>query len=227
MSSFGAVKERTYTLMETGEYAFTLNDLEFSADGPYGDSLTWKFLIAPVSDPTSYFSRDDGMEKELFQYTDADIILGSRQHEWLQALTGRQFADGDDPPEDDEVIGKRMIAYLGHYTPKKGKNAGKPREKIFESSAKLLRNIAPKAVAKNVVPDRTPAPDQVTANATAEEIERATIVVQLQKLIGRAVKLDTPNHKAYVSLDLNDGSVDQLRDCCAALEAEIADALDS
>lgn len=197
MSSFGAVKERTFTLIETGEYVLTLNDLSFE-NGTYGDSLKWVWLIAPKEDPTAYFARDDGMEKTLHQYTDADIIIGSRQHEWVQALTGRKFEDGDTPPEDDEILGKRMVAYITHEAPKKGPNAGKLREKIVAGSAKPFRLPAPTAKA-------APAPTQVSADPADDEIDRALLVTKLQKQIVKLGRLNAEaGAAAQTGLDASD-----------------------
>lgn len=200
MSSFGAVKERTFTLIETGEYALTLNDLTFE-NGQYGDSLKWVWLMAPKDDPTSYFARDDGMEKTLHQYTDADIIIGSRQHEWVQALTGRKFENGDTPPEDEEILGKRMVAYITHEAPKKGPNAGKLREKIVAGSAKSFRLPAPVAKAAP-----SPAPvTQVSADPSDDEVDRALLVSKLEKKVAKLSQLNAEaGAAAQVALDASD-----------------------
>lgn len=222
MSSFGAVKERTFTLIETGEYALTLNDLSFE-NGTYGDSLKWVWLIAPKDDPTSYFARDDGMEKTLHQYTDADIVIGSRQHEWVQALTGRQFADGDDPPEDDDVMGKRMVAYITHEAPKKGPNAGKLREKIVPGSAKPFRLPAPKAKAAPA------AVESVSADPTEDEVDRALVISKLRKQVARLIQLDAVSgaeaQKALDASDLDTAPLDALESLLASVKAGVTRAL--
>ena len=52
MSVFGAVKERTYELVEQGEYVFTLNDIVYEPNGTFGETLIWKWLLAPTDAPT-------------------------------------------------------------------------------------------------------------------------------------------------------------------------------
>ena len=197
MAAFGAVKKRTYELMETGEYIFTLSELE-ETTGEYGDRMLWKFLLAPKEDPTAYYCRDDGKEKTLFQYTDPDIIIGSQCQEWCQALTGRLLDEGDAPPDEDDLLGKRMVAYLTHYTPKKGKNAGVPREQIVAGSAKSYRLPAP--IAKNGASKSAPPAETHDAGD-----ERDLVVATLKKRVARLLKLDKENgQKAQEALDASD-----------------------
>ncbi len=135
MVSFGQMKKKQFELIETGEYVFTLNDVG-EITGDYGDRMQWDFLIAEKETPTEYFARNDGSPRVLRFWTDTDIILGSKQHQWMQALAGRPFGEGDELPDGDELLSKRMLAYLTHYTPKKGKNQGVPKEDIVMGSAK-------------------------------------------------------------------------------------------
>ena len=181
MVSFGTVQKKQYKLIETGEYVFTLNDVgEISGD--YGDRMQWDFLVAENDTPTEYLARDDGKERILRFFTDPEITLGSRQHEWMQALAGRQFGEGDELPDGDELLSKRMVAYLTHYTPKKGKNAGVAREDIVAGSAKPFalpgskRNGASK-------PAAAPVQD------TNEDGEKDILIAEIRKQIRRAAIL--------------------------------------
>ena len=198
-------KERVYALMPTGEYALTLNDLTFETGGSYGDSLLWKWLIADPATPTDYLCRDDGNEKVHHEYSSPDIVLGSKSHEWIAALTGQVLADGDDPPDSDDLIGKRMLVYITHQAPKQGPNVGKLRERFVQGSAKALRGVAAQ---------------KVMAGKRLALVEKAT------RLIGRAVKLETPNHEAYQALDLMQADEDQLEQLVATVSAEVQTALD-
>lgn len=177
-------KERVYPLIEKGEYVATLLDLTFEEGGTYGDSLLWKWLVAHPEDPTAYLCRDDGNEKTIHEYTSPDIILGSKPHEWIGALTGKVLEDGEEPPDSDDLVGKRMLVYLTHLAPKKGPNAGKLRERLAEGSAKRWGG-PPKTIAR---PTHAPVSD----GRADEEIDRSLLVSKLQKQVARAVKLGTP-----------------------------------
>jgi hypothetical protein len=217
VSIFGAVKERTFQLIETGEYVLTLNDLT-EESGAYGDAIKFVWLVAPVSDPTNYLCNANGMEKTLHAYTDADITIGSQNHEWVQVLTGRQFGKDDAPPEMDELLGRRMIAYITHQAPKKGPNAGKLREKIVAGSAKPFKGPQP-----NKVIYAPAAPAQPSEDAE----DRAVLVKRAEKLIGKAVMLETPLHLDYVALDLNTIDSDELTKIVANIDREVKSAIAS
>jgi len=212
VSIFGAVKERTYELIETGEYVFTLNELEYSAEGMYGEALIWKWLMAPQSDPTDYIAKANGDPKTLFQYTDVELTLGSKQHEWASALMGKRLEKGDTPPEQDEIEGRRMVAYLTHYTVKKGKNAGQQKEQIVPGSAKVFKGPQPNSV-KYAVAE----PKQASPSAA----DRDAIVKRVEKLIGKAVMLETPNHLNYVAEDIAAADTVYLNGLAAEIEDEI------
>lgn len=215
MVTFGAVKEREYTLLEQGEYVLTLSELEES-EGQWGDRMIWKFLVAPKDDFASYIAKANGDEYLLWSFTDCDIILGSMAHEFAQTLSGRKLDKDDAPPDEDELLGKRLIAYITHETPTRGKNAGKKREAIVAGSIKPFKGPSKKVAANVVRPD-----------PTMDEATRAELVTKLERAIGRAVKMETPNHAAYVALDLSEGDNDQLEQLIATVTAEVQDALDA
>lgn len=212
-----ALKERVYPLIPTGEYVATLNDLTFESGGVYGDSLLWKWLLAPPEDPTAYLCRDDGNEKIQHEYTSPDVIVGSKPHEWIAALTGKVLEEGDEPPDAEDLVGKRMLVYLTHQAPKQGPNVGKLRERFVQGSSKRFTLAAPKTVARNVT---RPEPSDA-------EVARKDAVEKLGRLIGKAVKLETPNHAAYVAIDLDEGDLEQLQMLANTIQDEIQAALDA
>jgi hypothetical protein len=215
--TFGAVKEREYTLLEQGEYVLTLNDLEES-EGQWGPRLVWKFLAAPKEDATAYIVKPSGDEYELWAFTDREIILGSLSHEFAQTLSGRTLTKDDAPPDEDDLLGKRLIAYVTHETPTRGKNAGKKREAIVAGSIKPYRGSAPaKTIAKNVERPAAPANDE----------ERAGLIRMVDKAIGKAVKLESPRHLDWIALDTASLADDALRVANREIEADIAAALEA
>lgn len=207
-----AVKERVYPLIAKGEYVVTLNDLTYETGGTYGDSLLWKWLIAPKNDPTNYIARDDGNEKVHHEYTNPDIIIGSKAHEWIAALSGITLGEGDEPPDSDELLGKRMVVYLTHLAPKKGPNQGKLRERFVEGSAQPFDLVPPKRIVN-------PQAARPAANPTATD--RDALIKRVEKLIGKAVMLETENHGEYVKVDLNSVSTEDLEGLAYGIEEEV------
>lgn len=213
MVTFGSVKEKTFELLEQGEYVLTLNDMDES-EGQYGDRLVWKFLIAPLSDPTNYINkRKDGSgdAKDIWAFTDPDIIIGSLQHEFVEKLTGRTFDKNSAPPTEDELLGRRIIAYISHHIPKRGKNAGNKQEQIVTGSIKPFRGPQPNKV---IVSPVASAPAEAPAS-------RDELVARVAKLQGKAVKLETENHLAFIAVDLNSVDEGYLATLADEIEAEI------
>jgi len=213
MVTFGSVKEKTYELLEAGEYVLTLNDLEES-EGQFGDRLIWKFLIAPLSDPTNYINkRKDGSgdAKDIWAFTDPDIIIGSLMHEFVEKLTGRTFDKTSTPPTEDELLGRRIIAYITHYVPKKGKNAGNKQEQIVAGSVKPFKGPQPNKVIMSPHADDLPADNQ----------DRDALVKRVEKLIGKAVMLETENHLGFVGADLSKADTAFLQQLASDIEAEV------
>jgi hypothetical protein len=201
--AFGQVTKQQYKLIETGEYVFTLNDVgEISGD--YGDRMQWDFLVAPKDAPTEYMARDDGRERVLRFFTDTDITLGSRQHQWIQALAGRSFTEGDDLPDGSDIVGKRMVAYLTHYTPKKGKNAGVAKEDIVAGSAKPFALPRGKS---NGTAKPTTAP-----SVFESDDERAALIAEMKKQIRRAAILDIGPAADWAEVNIEAMTVDELKD---------------
>jgi hypothetical protein len=201
--AFGQVTKQQYKLIETGEYVFTLNDVgEISGD--YGDRMQWDFLVAPKDAPTEYMARDDGRERVLRFFTDTDITLGSRQHQWIQALAGRSFTEGDDLPDGSDIVGKRMVAYLTHYTPKKGKNAGVAKEDIVAGSAKPFALPRGKS---NGTAKPTTAP-----SVSESDDERAALIAEMKKQIRRAAILDIGPAADWAEVNIEAMTVDELKD---------------
>jgi hypothetical protein len=225
MVVFGAVKQREFTLIEQDEYVLTLDDIEESV-GQYGDRLIWKFLVAPKDAPTDYIARDDGQAKTVWAFTDQDIILGSLQHELIEKLSGRTFGEGSAPPDAEDLLGKRVLGYITHHTPKQGKNAGKKQEQIVAGSIKPYRLPGQKA---NGAAKR--APDQVTADAGPEDVDRALVVSKLQAQVKKLTKLDPAEgeraQEAVYASDLDEAPIAEIQALLDNVTAAVVAALDA
>ena len=203
--------KKEFPLTPTGEYVATLNDLTYETGGQYGDSLLWKWLLAEKNDPTNYIARDDGMERVFHEYTNPDIIVGSKAHEWIGSLTGIVLTEGQEPPDSDDLLGKRMLVYIAHQAPKQGPNAGKLKERLVAGSSKPFNLVSPKRVA---VP-------RAAAQPVAEVQDRAAILKRVEKLIGKAVMLETPNHQMFVAIDLDEQDENSLAMLANSIEDEV------
>lgn len=214
--SLGKVTKQTYALIPQDKYVFTLNDLE-ETTGEWGDALKWVWLISPTDAPNEYLVDSRGEDKTLWQFTNADITIGSRQHEWIQALIHRELGEDDDAPEIAELLGKRMTAFLTHYTPKKGKNAGQKIEKIAEGSALPWRGRqAGPAPLVEAEPSTTP-----TGAAASTTPDRQELMAEIKKLLRRASIQDLPQVDEWAALDPAAMTVPQLE----ALKEEVDEAL--
>jgi hypothetical protein len=219
MVTFGAVKEREYVLIEQGEYVLTLSELEESV-GQYGDRLIWKFLVAPREDPTAYICTANGNEKTVWAFTDLDIILGSLAHELVEKLSGKTFSKDTPPPDEDDLIGRRVLGYITHHTPKQGKNAGKKQEQIVAGSIKPFRGPQPNRVQKFDPKAARPEPTEDAQN-------RAKLMEEAGRQIGKAVKLGTPSHLEWVALDLDSAADETLQMVIRDAREEVQTALDA
>jgi hypothetical protein len=149
------------------------------------------------------------------------VIVGSKPHEWIAALTGVVLEDGQQPPDSDELVGKRMVAYLAHIAPKQGPNAGKLKERISQGTAKPFRLPGQKV---------KPTPTQVSADPSDDDVERATLVARLQKQVAKLGKLNAgEGERAQVALeesDLSDAPVETIRQLLDEVTKAVNAALD-
>lgn len=218
MVAFGTVEKRKFKLIETGEYVFTLQDVGES-DGDFGTRMVWDFLVADRETPTDYFTQDDGKVRTLRFWTDPEVTLGSQQLEWIQALTGREFGLDSALPDGDELLSKRMLAYLNHYTPKRGKNAGVPREDIVKGSAKPF--------ALNSKRNGTAKPSTAPATTANNADERVALLAEIKKQLRRAELAEVEAVEDWKMVNMDEMDVDDLRSGLQTIKDGIKAALDA
>lgn len=212
MVNFGTVEKKKFKLIATGEYIFTLTEVG-ETDGDFGTRMVWDYLVAEKDTPTDYITQDDGKARTLRFWTDPEVTIGSQQHEWIQALSGREFGLDSKLPDGEDLLSKRMLAYLTHYTPKRGKNAGVPREDIVRGSAK------PFSIPRGKASVTTPAG---TTDPVADDgAERTTLIAEIKKQIRRAAILDIDAAAAWGDIDLNELSVEDLRGGLTSIKEQI------
>lgn len=207
MVTFGGVKEKTFQLIEQGEYVLTLSELEES-EGQWGDRMVWKFLVAPKEDFAAYICNANGDERTLWAFTDRDIILGSLGHEFVENLTRRKFSEDSDPPDEDDLLGKRILAYVTHETPTRGKAAGKKREAIVAGSIKPF--VGPSKKVWTGKADDVP------------DVDRAALIEETKKQIRKAAILDLEPAERWAVLDLDAMTDKELVDGLQTIKDAIA-----
>lgn len=210
MVSFGPVTKKQFKLIPTGEYVFVLDDVG-TTEGDYGERMVWDFFVAEKESPTDYLTKDDGSVHTLKFWTDVEVTLGSRQLEWISALTGRTFGEDDELPDGGELLSKRMLAYLTHYTPKRGKNKGIAREDIVMGSAKPF--ALPRSKSNGAAKPSAPPAES--------DDDKAALIAEIKKNIRRAAILDIDAAAAWSDVDLDRLSMTDLENGLASIKEAI------
>jgi GH43 family beta-xylosidase len=148
------------------------------------------------------------------------FTIGTQAHEWAQALLGRKLGP-DDHFNIAELRNKRMSSQIV-WEPK--------RTKPTEKSAVLrsLRHVPVSPVGSATA--TRPAPGQVSADPTDDEVERATIVTDMEKAVKRLKKLDAEAGaaaaQAFAESDLEDAPLDDLRQLLKSFQDAVVKAMD-
>lgn len=195
-----AVEKTPRKLVPIGEYVWTLWDMILD-NGQYGEQIKWVWLISPLSDPDNYLCRDDGQEKEVWQFTKTSLARGSKAWVWSEALLGRQLRI-DEEPDDSDLIRRRMIAMLVH----KGKKSD-PTDKNEAISDEIPPRPFRPAQAAATAPASSGA-QPVEANATRADIDAQlaasdALRARVKKLIRNAELDETPGHERWAALDIS------------------------
>lgn len=160
MGLLGAASEKPqFELTPVGEYVWTLWDM-VSETGQYGEQIKWVWLISPTNDPDSYICKNDGNEREIWQFTKPSLARGSRARVWAEALIGRELKLGEEP-DDNDLIRRRMVALLVHKA-----NKNDPTIKREAISEEIPARPYQAAQSK-----RPAGAGTVSANPTAAEID--------------------------------------------------------
>jgi hypothetical protein len=168
------------------EERFILELIGFERSGPdqFRKDGGFKLTFAVFNMDGSPFEFKDE-PYELWRTIDKDrngqpvFNLNTQAHDWASALLGRTLGV-DDKFSVSELRNKRMsamVVWRNKRPPAKGKT--------FDLAS--LRHVP---VGPVQAPVSKPAPGQVTADATDDEIDRALLVGKLQKQIARLAKLD-------------------------------------
>lgn len=179
--------------------------------------IKWEFgLYYPDNGSRFYFQDEPYI---FFQSTTANMQRGARAREYVEALIGRELAEGEEV-NPNTLIGKRAIGMVIHELSRdKTKKIAKlvAPEPIREAVA-----AAPKTQARGgtAVMDR-PSTAAVSADATDADIDRALLVSSVEKKIKQAEKLQTKRHLDWLATDMSAFTVADLEEFKAAIQADI------
>lgn len=192
MGLLGTATEKVqYELIPMAEYVFTLWDLMLDT-GQYGDQVKWVWLVSPVNNPDAYIKRNDGQEKEVWQFSKPGLPKGSRAREWVEALLGRELRTGEEP-DDTDLLRRRMVAQLVHKANKNDPSI--KREAIYEGSARSFSSAKPTAVPGNATDE------QIDAAVKASDEWRDEMYRKIKTAIKNAGLADIDTD-SWASVDL-------------------------
>lgn len=218
--TFAPVAERnTDPILPEERFVFELIGLERSEPDQWRKSggIKWTFRVL-YENGAPFIFQDEPYD--LWRTTGVNangtplMNIGTQANDWASALLGRQLGV-DDTLRVSDLRGKRMSAMVV-WRPKKTD----PKSKTIDLAS--LRHVAN-------APQK-PAPGQVSADPTADDVDRALVVTKLQKQVARLKKLDAvagaEAAKALAESDLEDAPFEALQALSASFATAITNALE-
>lgn len=198
-------EQNTDPILPEERFVFTLIGFERSQPDQWhkNGGIKWTFAVAyPNGQPFIF----DNAPYELWRTTNVNaagkplFTLGTQPHEWASALLGRQLGV-DEHFAISELRDKKFSSQVV-WQPKRTK----PTEKAAVLAS--LRHVPVGAAPASNGRAAKPAADQVSADPSEDDVDRALILTGIEKSVNRLKKLDAASGK----------------DAAAALAASDADA---
>lgn len=181
--------------------------------------IKWEFGLYFANSGEPFYFQD---EKYVFyQSTTANMQRGARAREYVEALIGRELAEGEDVNPND-LIGKKAQGMVIWELSRNDKTkkvaklvAPEPlREKVAAAPSRAKANGA------TAVMER-PSAASVSADASTEDVDRALLIASVEKKIKQAEKLQTKKHLDWLAMDLSMLDADELEAIKASVQADI------
>lgn len=227
ISGAPVAERNTDPVLPEERFIFELIGFERSAPDQYhkNGGIKWTFLTYDMDGRPWEFNDE---HYALWRTTNINkageplFTIGTQAHEFAQALLGRKLGP-DDHFNIAELRNKRMSSQVV-WEPKKTK----PSEKA--AVLRSLRHVPVGPVTAGAAAPK-PAPGQVSADPTTEEIDRAGIVLDIQKAVKTLKKFDAEAGanaaKAVADSDLDDAPLDDLRTLLGSIQEAVSRALDA
>lgn len=212
------------------EERFIFELVGFERSGPdqwhKNGGIKWSFLTYDMDGRPWEFNDE---HYELWRTTNVNkageplFTIGTQAHEFAQALLGRKLGP-DDHFNISELRNKRMSSQIV-WEPKKTK----PSEKAAVLRSLRHVPVAPMGAPAGAAPK--PAPGQVSADPTTEEIDRAGVVSDILKAVKSLKKFDpeagAKAAAAVAESDLDDAPMDELRRLLESIKDAVMKAMDA
>jgi len=211
-------------ILPEDRFVFELIGLERSEPDQWrkNGGIRWTWRVFQDDGRTPFVFQEE--QYQFFRTTGIDakgnpsMSVGTYAYEWASAMLGRELSL-DERLNPSELRGARMSAMVVWEKQK----TDPTRKTIKLASLRHVQktgNSAPK-----------PSPTQVSADPTDDEIDRATVVTELQRRASRLKKLDAEAGQnaldAVANSDLSTAPMDDLQSLSAAIQAQIMAALDA
>jgi hypothetical protein len=205
---FAPVTNMTGFMPDEGKYTAECLRIEEAPDNGFGVGVRW---VLALYEGNERILQGDGTPMEFWQTTSTNMGPKARARAYVEAFLGRPLDEGERINPND-IPGKRLTGMVIHEdsTTKVGQKVAKL------VSVKPLTNGAAK-----VVPPQRPTASSVSADASDADIDRATVVLSVEKKIRQAELLGTAKHLDWLAMDLTSMDVGELQAIKAAVQQDI------
>lgn len=178
-------------IVPEGRYTMHLTRLEKAPPSDFnpeaGPRIKWVFGLY---DQQGERFRFNGEDYEFFRTTSTKNSPRAFARQYTEALLGRRLNDGEVPPLRT-LVGRKMSGLISY-----GPSDVDPTKEVLKLSS--LRPVADQAAPEPQQPAAPkPAPGQIAADASDEDIDRALAISKLGKKLDRARRKKLPTLKTF------------------------------
>lgn len=98
-----------FIIVQPGVYTVEFSDIKLTSHPEYGPGYNWRFLIDTEKHPDAV--TDEGEPLMLSGLSGTKMSKKAKARLWIEALLGRELAEGEAPSEDD-IRGKKVQAMV-------------------------------------------------------------------------------------------------------------------
>lgn len=209
-------------IVPEGRYTLHLIRIEKAPPSDFkpedGPRIKWIFNLYDAQHEPFFF---DGKLYEFFRHTSRKNSPRAFARKYAEALLGRALA-ADEVPPLSSLLGRRMSALLSYED-----SENKPGEQVLRMSS--FKHVASDPTPSPAATAPKPAPGQVSADPSDDEIDRALTVSKIQKSLKRLKALDAEAgaaaQKAVDASDLEEALLDDLNALADEISAAVMKAM--
>lgn len=210
------------SIVPEGRYVLHLIRMEKAPPSDFnpeaGDRIKWVFHLYDQQGQQFYFQNEP---YEFFRTTSRKNSPRAFARQYTEGLLGRRLSDGEVPPLRS-LVGKKMSGLISY-----GPSDVDPTKEVLKLTS--LKSVMDQAPAPSA-PSPKPAPGQVSADPTDDEIDRALVVSKIQKSLKRLKALDAEAgaqaQKAVDDSDMDESLLDDLNALAEQISAAVRKAMD-